>query len=538
MANLDDHLRCLQEAYSRYDIGACEEHLRKARAAAPEAAELLRWQALIAYRKADWTDAGDAASRYLQKFPRDSTVAPVAGRALTNLKLWPAAVKAWKHVTDLRPDWLEGWYQLGLSQFHDGRVLAAEQTALHLAALAGENRTGLQLVARLALRRGRPVVALNALRSLASRNVKDVETLFRTFEDRRDARGAYVSMVVLREHASAAADTARLESLGQELLERALEAERQGSLIEAHTEFAALLAVDSMDIIAGSGCTRVMQTLQRQARLAFDEGRFDRAAKACFAILQCDVENARALSMLGRAYVAERAWSDAAEAWRQLLRVAPADRTALLQYARAVERSQEYREIRPAWEAVKAADPDNEEAARSLARLPLLLVRAGREAFKDQRYRDAAEILLEVPAGSAEFEDARRRLEQSGRQLFKEMRNWYKERRFARVLWLGEVAARALPDNADVHRLIAQAAMRTHKFGEAAQAWMRLMDRMPDSRQASAVQLARCWLRLRRMEECRAVLAEILSAEPDNAEARALAAECEAIRAGARSSVP
>jgi tetratricopeptide (TPR) repeat protein len=224
----------------------------------------------------------------------------------------------------------------------------------------------------------------------------------------------------------------------------------------------------------------------------------------------------------------EHEWRKAAELWASFLEVSPGDPKAMVQLARALDRAQDLRAALGAWHCVLCVEADNIEAQLALAKLPARIVKAGRQAVDERRFADAADILLAVPRDCPEHEDAMRRLEQVSRHLRKEMRAAYKERRFEWVVRCGVAADSVARDSEDVQRLLAQAAMRTRDYAIAAEAWTQLMQLVPAARSPAALQLARCRLRLGEMEEGRTVLAQLLRDEPDNAEARTLAAEFEA----------
>jgi tetratricopeptide (TPR) repeat protein len=147
------------------------------------------------------------------------------------------------------------------------------------------------------------------------------------------------------------------------------------------------------------------------------------------------------------------------------------------------------------------------------------MIKAGRDATAERRFLDAWRILAAVPPGSAEREEAVRRLDRVGRFLLHDMRAAYKERRFRAVVRDGSAAAEILPDSPEVHKLLARAAMRLRRYPVALEAWKRLRRLLPNPDDAVLMQIARCHLQLNDAAAGRAVVAEILARDPNHAEA-------------------
>jgi tetratricopeptide (TPR) repeat protein len=519
-------LQRARTAYAADDLTACGEYVERAHALDPDALEIKRWQARLAWRANDWNALGEAARTYLDIRPTDREMAQFAARALSNSKQWLAAAQAWRRVAELRPDWPEAWLQLARAQLKADMPHAAARSARRLRDIAGSD--ALLASARLAVERGQMAEAAEHSARLAAEAPERAKDELLAYEKKGDFRAAALAALGLGS-SSGGEEYARMSrTIARDLLSRAVASERRGRAVDAYLDYAVLAQIEPGDILAKTGLRRTLQFLQDAAREQIGGGDRKRAFKTYLQILYCQPDDGRALVALAQLSMAEQDWRKASELWASFLEVSPGDPKALVQHARALDRAQEFPAALAAWRAVLAVETDNIEAQLALAKLPSRIVKAGRQAAEEQRYAEAADILLAVPGDAPEHDDAVRRLEQVARHLRKEMRAAYKERRFERVVRCGIAAGKAAPGNEDVQRLLAQSAMRTRDYAIAADAWRRLMELAPAARSCATLQLARCRLRLGQAEEGRLLLAALLRDEPGNSEAAALAAEFEA----------
>ncbi|HEX4293616.1 MAG TPA: hypothetical protein VHZ29_05745 [Rhizomicrobium sp.] len=522
-------LQRAKDAYSANDLTACREFVEQARARDPDSAEIKRWQARLAWRAGDWKALGAAAQAYLAIRPTDREMAQFAARALSNSKEWLAAVPAWRLVAELRPDWPEAWLQLARAQQRADMPHAAARSARRLREIAGSD--ALIACARLAVERGQMAEAAGHFARLAAEAPERALEELRAYEKKGDFRTVALAALGLRDSSGDDVYGKMSKAIARDLFPRAVAGERRGRAVDAHLDYAVLALIEPDDVLAKTGLRRTLQFLQDAAREQVGQGDRKRAFKTYLQILYCQPDDGRALAALGQLAMADQEWLKASELWAAFLEASPGDPKALVQRARALDRAQEFPAALAAWRAVLAVETDNIEAQLALAKLPVRIVKAGRQAVEEQRYVEAAYILLAVPADAPEHGDAARRLEQVSRHLRKGMRAAYKERRFELVAQFGTAAGRISRDDEEVQRLLAQAAMRIRDYATAAGAWARLAELAPAARSSAALQLARCHLRLGQADEGHAVLAALLRDEPDNAEAKALAAEFEARKA-------
>lgn len=527
------HLRLARDAYAANELTACRAHLEQAGLTGQNALELVRWQARLAWRESDWKTLSEATESYLRVRPSDREMAQLHARALSNSRQWFAATGAWQRVTQLRPDWPESWYQLARIQLRADMPYAAARSAERLLHIAQGD--AILLCARLALERGQMADAAEAFRRLAAGDPALAEKELRARERDGDFRAVALAAIGLAHSTDSESYKTMLNVISRDLVSKAVAGERRGDAVKAHLDYAVLAQIDGGDVMAQSGMKRTLQSLHETARQQIAAGDRQRARKTYLGLLHCRPGDARALAAIGQILMADQDWRRAAEAWDALLGMSPADSKALVQRARALDRAQEFAAALDAWNRVLAADGDNAEAHLALTKLPSSIVKAGRKAVEEHRYREAAAIFSAVPAGCPEHADVLRRLDQVFRYLHKDMRAAYKERRFEWVVAYGVAAGPIAPDNDDIQRLLAQAAMRTRDYEIAAGAWLRLIALVPAMRPSATLQLARCHQRLGRPQDGRAVLADLLRDEPDNAEAQVLLLELQAAAGGTES---
>jgi len=522
-SGIAEHLQRAKEAYTADALTACREHVERARAIEPDSMEVKRWQARLAWREGDWKTLGEATQSYLDIRPSDREMAQLAARALSNSKQWPGAAKAWQRVAELRPDWPEAWMQLARAQLRADMPHAAARSALRLRGIAGGD--ALLASARLAVERGQMTEAAGHLARLAAEAPERALEELHACEKKGDFRAVALAALALGDSSGDDVYGKMSRTIARDLLPRAMASERRGRAVDAHLDYAVLAQIEPDDVLARTGLKRTLQFLQDAAREQVGKGDRKRAFKTYLQILYCQPDDHRALAALGQLAMGEQEWRKAAELWSSFLEVSPGDPKALVQLARALDRAQDLQAALGAWRCVLSGEADNIEAQLALAKLPARIVKAGRQAVDERRFAEAADLLLAVPRDCPEHEDAIRRLEQVSRHLRKEMRAAYKERRYEWVVRCGVAANSVTRDSEDVQRLLAQAAMRTRDYTIAADAWTQLMQLDPAARASAALQLARCRLRLGQIEEGRALLADLLRDEPDNAEATALARE-------------
>jgi cytochrome c-type biogenesis protein CcmH/NrfG len=510
-----------RQAYGADDWAGCRAALEEVRALDPESMELKRWQARLAHREGNWQALADTAAEYLVFHPRDREVAQLCARALSNLKQWSAAALAWQRAAELRPDWPEAWIQLARAQLRADLPHAAAASARRLNGIAGPD--AVLASARLALERGQMAEAAGHFARLAAKSAGRVVDELRAYESKADFRAAALAAMGLAKGRDEESYKAMVKTIANDLLPRALAAERRRRMLDAYLDYAVLAQIEPEDVIAKTGQRRTLQALHDEARDRMAADR-KRAQKIYLQILYLQPGDSRALTALAQIAMAEQDGIRAAGLWAALLETSPADPRALVQHARALDRAQEFPRAIAAWRALLSVEPENVEAQLALAKLPSRIIKAGREAVEAGRHVEAVAIFSAVPEDSPEHADALRRLEQTARHLRRDMRAYYKARRYEHVVRSGTAAAIAMPQDADIQRLLGQAAMRTRDYALASAAWEKLVTLAPETRPTATLQLARCRLRLGQVEESRALLGGLLRDDPENAEAQALLA--------------
>jgi len=515
-------MRMARAAFGADDDGACKAYLEQARALQPEALDIERWSARLAWRASDWRALFAATKTFLDIRP-DREMAQLNARALSNLREWPAAAEAWRRVTELRPDWAEGWFQLARAQWRSKRPYAAARSAASLRAIGDADARA--SAARLAVECGQMERARDLFAEMAASDPAAAEQELRSYERKSDFRGAAVAAAGLGRRDDGEPFKKVAAAIARDLLPRAAAAEREGRAAAAYLEYAAMLAVEPENILALTATERVLKFLQQSAKDQTAIGDRAAARETFVTILNLKPDDVRSLHGLAQIEMAEQHWLSAAEVWEAVLTAAPEDEKALLQRARALDRAQAFGPAVSAWRAVLHADPNNSEANLALAKLTVRMLKAAKTALEDGQAVAAADLLLQVPRQSARAAELERRLGQVLRHLHKQMRMAYKDRRFHSVVANGLAAIRIDAEHEDIQRLLAQAAMRTHDFAAAAVAWQRLAALNPALGGAARLHLARCHQRLGDADAATRVLADLLREEPSNAKAMALAKE-------------
>jgi tetratricopeptide (TPR) repeat protein len=531
VSDLQECLKQARQAYEGAELDRCRQFLDRAAAIDPESLGLMRWRARLAHREGDWPVLRDMAAQYCGVEPGDREMRQFLARAWTNMKCWPDAARAWQQMIALRPDWPEAHFQLARAQIRSNLSSAANATIAVLESLGDRDIAAWQLGGRLAVEAGDIHGAIRMFSRLAEHDAAKAEDEFQLFEKAKSHHGMLAVAVAMRAQDSAQGWNEKISVIMTEITKDAALHQRDGELVEAYHDFAALAAAASDDQLALAGMDRIILTLQNQAKRYVAQELPRKSILTYQMILRCTPGDERALIAIGRLQMALRDWSAAAEAWSAVLDRSPNDADALVQYARATERAQDFPRAQDAWARVLAAAPGDHEAEDAVAKLPGRIVRAGRKAVEAMDYIQAAQLFALVKPDCAEYADARRRLDQVARYLVRDMRAAYKEKTFARVVSLGTAAAKIAPDVVDVHRLLAQAAMTSRDYAVAAHAWQRLLELAPENFATYALPLARCYLRLGRIEDGQALLSDLLQREPENETVKALAVQFDAARA-------
>jgi len=491
-------MRLARECFAAGDLGGCRAQLDTARALVPQSLEIARWQARLAWREGEWNALLEAAGAFLD-MRSDREMAQLRARALSNLRRWPEAVAAWQAVTELRPDWPEAWLQLARAQWRAKLPYAAARAAAKLRAF-GDTASQL-MAARFAWERGQAGEAHALYAALAETDAARVEDDLHRYERKSEFGAVAVIASALGRRSGGEQFRKMAAAVARDLLPRAASAERQGRADIAYLEYAAMLAVEPGNILAQTATRRILKFLYDTARSQYAASERGAARVSYLGVLNLVPGDVRALSGLALAEMAEQNWLAAADVWEALLEAAPGDEKALTQRARALDRANAFARAAAAWRAVAEADPANSEAHLALAKLAGRIVKSARQALDEGKTITAAELLLVAPEGDAAPADIGRRLEQVHRQLRKEMRQAYKDRCFDAVVARGRMALRIGAQDADVQRLLAQAAMRTHDYALAAKAWERVAALSPEHADKAKTELARCHERLGSVDE-------------------------------------
>lgn len=519
MVDLEAHLQSARAAFEKKDYGLCRSELEKARLVEPEHRDVQRWLARVGYRLAEWKVVLESSSLYLRTNPDDREMVQLRARACNYLRLWEEASEGWQHLTLLRPEWPECWYQLAKALMKSDRPVEALTAAGKLRELGVP--AALALAARFFVEIGQTTSARDCYAAFGRSENVDLNDELTGYEKRNGLRGI-AAVLAARRALDCPEDLKRVAKVSEDLIRRAIAAERAEEFGEAYLDYVAATVLKPDDVLAMRSMSRVLQKLYALAIQHAERGEFIKAVRLYQDIMCCSEDSYKAALALARLFMQLQQWGAAAETWQTVRTLMPDSRELRIQQARAIERAEQFAQTADAWRAVKELDPLNEEAETALNRLPARMIKAGRLAAGDRRYRDAWRILSAVPLQSPERADADRRLAQIGRYLRKEMRAAYKERRYLAIVENGETAMELLPRDADILRLIAKSAGRISAYTLARTAWRKFIDLEPASEISNYLELAKCYLELSEFEEGQAVLRIVLERDPSNERAKDL----------------
>jgi len=481
-----------------------------------------------AYEERDWKALETWSARLLARRPASAEAQIFRGRAASRLRDWTGAAEAWASVVRHRPGWAEGHFQLVRALFRSGRKDQAREAITALAALAPRQQTHADFLLQASVEVGDCRAALIYGEELVGLDPATAERRLGAFATARNHRGvALLADALLR----SALSSERAEGLRNAITEalaalaaRAAAEERAGDLEKAHHDHTAALLVDPGNGPAQRSVMRIERTVRAAAQEAQKAGDLQSARDRFRLLAEFNPEDLDAQVGLGRVLMCLGDWSAAVPVWRRVAAERPQRVEGHLQLARALSRSGEESEALPVWRHILALEPDHKEAAEMTARGPARLLAHGRAALAADDPCRAAEILLKARTIDPTNADIARRLEQTGRKLLQAMRAAFKASDMAAVLDCGALANRLRPDDPAIQLLIGRAAMALRACETAIPAWERLADLDPSSRPLCELQLARCYVRLRRKAEAQAALRQVLLRDPVHAEARALLA--------------
>jgi tetratricopeptide (TPR) repeat protein len=272
---------------------------------------------------------------------------------------------------------------------------------------------------------------------------------------------------------------------------------------------------------------RILGKMHSVAHEQLEQGELSRALSSYEDILRLSPSDSKAAVQRARLLTQLHQWEPAAAAWAAVCAAVPGDLKSRIHYARATERAELLEKAGEAWRGVLEIESENSEALAALARLPARMLKAAKNAVSSQRLPEAYEILSRISPDCAEREDAVRRLARLAHQLRKEMRSHFKGKQYLRIVQSSGAAMKLLPDDAEIHKLIAKAASRSSNHTIALAAWRRLAELDPSMEIANYLEWSRCCMLTAEFGECRKVLAMIQVREPANEKARELRLDLE-----------
>jgi tetratricopeptide (TPR) repeat protein len=525
--DLRARLQRVREAYEMQDYKSCRTELIDIQRTGSPAPDIHRWLARVAHRETDWEDLHQNAAAYLRTNPDDREIVELLGRACSNLRLWPEAENAWDHLTALRPDWPEGWYQLARARLNNRERVQFLHAVRELAALGNGNGHVELLVARLCVDADLLSEATDSFRTCATGDPERLEEEFSEYSRQDNLRGMAATLAAADRASRQVIDTESSRQLAERLIRRALAAEQSGEFLQAHLDYEAAHRLAPSDGLAARAMSRVLGKMHSVGQDRLARGELSRALSSYEDILRLSPSDSKAAMKRARLLTQLHHWGPAAAAWAAVCATVPRDLKSHIHYARAAERAELLEKAGEAWRRVLEIEPENYEALTALARLPARMLKAAKNAVSSQRLADAYEILLRIPPDCAEREDADRRLASLARLLRKEIRGEFKEKQYLRIVQAGGAAMKLLSDDAEIHKLIAKAASRTNNYTIAQAAWRRLAALDPSMEISNYLEWSRCCIFAGEFAECRMVLEMIQAREPENEKVQELRLDLE-----------
>lgn len=510
----------VREAFENKDYESCRDELTRLGELAAAQSEIHRWFARLEYRQGNWSSVREHTTARLQAMPRDEEMLRLKARACARLRIWKDCVQVWSDLAKIRPEWPEAWYQLARSAQRAGKAEQAAAAAARLVELADNDPAAAQLAIRYHLECEHLGEAAVQFLALAKTDMDRAREELREIERANNSRSKAVALSALSQFESSEALAANVSSLSEELIGRAIAAERKGQDTDALLDYAATVLLLPDDALANRGCARCLEKLYARARERTKEQNLAAAIDVYDTILKAAPLQHRAALARAKAFTHLRNWSAAREAWKALCR-GNGDTQTWIQYARAAGRSERFQEAGQAWKTVQQFDPATQEAATALARLPGEMVKAGRAAFVEGRWIEACEFLSAVPLDVPAKAEAERRLEQLARHLRKRIREAYKQRNYAEIAGQGSIALALLSNDGDVLSIVGRAAKHVQQSALAAQAWRALMEVRPDDVPVQLA-LAESCVGMGALDEAERLLSGVLRQDPSNEKAGVL----------------
>jgi len=343
------------------------------------------------------------------------------------------------------------------------------------------------------------------------------------FEREGDIRALVIAVKAIHDMGPGkAAEDERLQDLSEQLLRRAISRERGEMLADAYLDCAVLLDIYPDDTLAQKSLARVLRSLQVKSERLLKEELFEEAADAYRELARCTPHDPNVLINYGRVLMRLKRPAAAWPIWERLVEHFPDRREGYIQLARSLDRSSQFGRATKAWRKVLALDPENVEAQQALSAITRRAITAGRTAITEGRFVEAWRIFNDLQAEEPGNDEPPRRLDQIERNILKEMRAAYKQRRLQQIFAYGQEIPNLLHDNAEAQLLLARAAMELHRFDVAAQGWRNLATLDPLNSSKPHLQIARCYLRAGLPMEAGAAIKELRAREPNNPEAQKL----------------
>ena len=446
------------------------------------------------YHNSNWIDLLELAAQGLVLRPDNYNFWLFVARARVGLRQWGEAARAWGRVTELRPEWPEGHFQLARALVRSDDLPRSTQV-LHTLA---------QLVPRDALWLGRLLgvgseccnidLVRTAARELVGSFPKSIPGLLKD--------GSLNTRAQLFLAQAARGQNLNVSDLSVDDLVLRVErtmagAESGGALVEACADATSVLECRPDHEGAKRVSARITQSLFAAAHRDLGDHDSDSAERRLWTLCYCDSGNVEALLTYGRLLMTQKKWELALGVWSDLVaRIDPKNGEAQRQIARALERSGRFEEAHDAWKSVATTVPGDSEATEAPERLQRLSLYAGRLALSEGRLVEAARVFQNLRKRYPNHEEAARRLDHTARRILSAMRLSYREGAPNEVLHLASAAIQQFPDNAEFYLLIGRATTAQRQWHLALSAWRKYLSLAPEDEQNARVQIERCAAKL------------------------------------------
>lgn len=264
-----------------------------------------------------------------------------------------------------------------------------------------------------------------------------------------------------------------------------------------------------------------MQTWRRDfflgnAKLAFDEGDYNRTRNSCAQVLARDPDVADCWRMMGEAALACRDSSTALSSFERLVELEPENADAFVQLGKACIQLKAYETCAQSWRQALLLDPHHREAEQLLGMIERL-----REAMSTLGPTAPAVVGRNDPCPCGSGQKYKRCCLRNATHLALDsaMHEAMTAGDWVHAVSIGEALLRESPELVAVRRATGLAHARLEHWHEAAAMLQPVVARAPDDAEA-VLAMGRCLLELGELAGAEPLLSRGLSLDPGNREAR------------------